>query len=63
MTGDIIAGIVEAAYVDYGTIVGCELDSSFAFSYHQRQVTILPNSSIIKFEMDLLRGIQVKRTA
>ena len=63
MTGDFIAGIVMVAIVDYGTIVDCELDSPFAYSYHQRQVSILPNSNIIKFETDLLRGIQSKWTA
>jgi hypothetical protein len=56
VTGDFIAGIVMVAIVDYGTIVDCELDSPFAYSYHQRQVSILPNSNIIKFEIDLLKG-------
>ena len=43
-----------------GTIVGCELNSPFAYLYHQRRGTIPSNCNIKKFDMSLLRGIQQK---
>jgi len=53
--------LLKPLIVDYdGTIVDYEFCSLSAYLYHQRQVTILPNHNIIKFEMDLLRGIHQK---
>ena len=62
VTGDFIAGQLKRLIVDYGTSVDCEINDPFPYLYHEGRDTNLRNCNIIKFEMDLIRGISRKWT-